>query len=88
MIISFSYLTLAALVFTESCNATNLQSQCLMPVAMGTGFLLYGTAIFLHLLSIIKLPRPSTPEYYEGVILTFWGLISLLLAGNIVFFLL
>jgi hypothetical protein len=81
MVISFSYLTLAALVFTESCTMSP-QSQCLMPVAMGTGFLLYGTAILLHLLSIIKLPRPCTPEYYEGVILTFWGLISLILAGN------
>lgn len=82
MIISFSYLTLAALVFTESCNV-GPQSQCLMPVAMGTGFLLYGTLVFLHLLSIIKLPRPSTPEYYEGVIVTFWGLISLFLAGKL-----
>ncbi|CAO3646881.1 unnamed protein product [Mucor hiemalis] len=36
----------------------------------------------LHLLAIVKLPRPSTPEYYEGVILTFWGFISLFLAGT------
>ncbi|GAA5803749.1 hypothetical protein HPULCUR_009233 [Helicostylum pulchrum] len=80
LIIAFSYLTLAALVFTESCNQQ--QSQCLMPVAMGTGFIIYGTVSLLHLLAIIKLPRPSTPEYYEGVILTFWGFISLILAST------
>jgi phosphoglycerol transferase MdoB-like AlkP superfamily enzyme len=79
--IAFSYLTLAALVFTESCNNEQQKSQCLMPVAMGTGFIMYGTLALLHLLAIIKLPRPSTPEYYEGVIITFWGFISLLLAG-------
>lgn len=79
--VAFSYLTLAALVFTESCNSEQQQSQCLMPVAMGTGFIMYGTLALLHLLAIIKLPRPATPEYYEGVIITFWGFISLLVAG-------
>lgn len=83
LIIAFSYLTLAALVFTESCNNIESPTQCLMPVAMGTGFILYGTISMLHLFAIIKLPRPSTPEYYEGVILTFWGFISLLLAGKL-----
>ncbi|KAI7889842.1 uncharacterized protein EV154DRAFT_513076 [Mucor mucedo] len=80
--VAFSYLTLAALVFTESCNNEQQQSQCLMPVAMGTGFIMYGTLALLHLLAIIKLPRPATPEYYEGVIITFWGFISLLVAGT------
>jgi hypothetical protein len=89
LIFAFTYLTIAALVFTESCQDSDLlQSQCLMPVAMGTGFLLYGTVALLHLLAIIKLPRPSTPEYYEGVILTFWGFISLFLAGKFIVFLL
>ncbi|KAI9478015.1 MAG: hypothetical protein EXX96DRAFT_569278 [Benjaminiella poitrasii] len=78
LVVGLSYLSLAALVFTESCNDL---SQCLMPVSMGTGFLMYGTVILLHLLSIVKLPRPSTPEYYEGMVLTFWGFISLCLAG-------
>lgn len=82
LLLATSYLTLAALVFTESCSNDILQSQCLMPVAMGTGFLIYGTITLLHLLAIIKLPRPSTPEYYEGVILTFWGFISLFLSGK------
>lgn len=83
LIVAFTYLALAALVFTESCNHGNdQQSQCLMPVAMGTGFVLYGTLSMLHLLAIVKLPRPSTPEYYEGVILTFWGFISLFLGGT------
>ncbi|KAL7308889.1 hypothetical protein PS15m_011028 [Mucor circinelloides] len=82
LMVAFSYLILAAVMFTESCIQESTTSQCLMPVAMGTGFLLYGTLVLLHLLAIIKLPRPSTPEYYEGVILTFWGFISLLLAGT------
>lgn len=82
LMFAFCYLILAAVIFTESCIQENTTSQCLMPVAMGTGFLLYGTLVLLHLLAIIKLPRPSTPEYYEGVILTFWGFISLLLAGK------
>ncbi|KAI8069823.1 uncharacterized protein B0P05DRAFT_589286 [Gilbertella persicaria] len=82
LIIAFSYLTLAALVFTESCGHQDQQAQCLMPLAMGTGFLLYGTLILLHLLAIIKLPRPSTPEYYEGIIMTVWGCISLVLADT------
>lgn len=81
--VAFSYLTLAALVFTESCDNEQQQSQCLMPVAMGTGFIMYGTLALLHLLAIIKLPRPATPEYYEGVIITFWGFISLLVAGTV-----
>lgn len=81
LLIALSYLMLAGVVFTDSCIANNLQSQCLMPVAMGTGFLLYGTFVLLHLLAIIKLPRPSTPEYYEGIILTCWGLISLFMPG-------
>ncbi|KAI8992553.1 hypothetical protein BDB01DRAFT_697201, partial [Pilobolus umbonatus] len=79
LVLSLCYLTMAALVFTESCNDYAM-AQCLMPLAMGTGFLLYGTLILLHLLSILKLPRPSTPEYYEGVIITLWGFISLILA--------
>ncbi|KAK4517572.1 uncharacterized protein ATC70_000912 [Mucor velutinosus] len=83
LMVAFSYLVLATVIFTESCTQQdNTTSQCLMPVAMGTGFLFYGTLVLLHLLAIIKLPRPSTPEYYEGVILTFWGFISLLLAGT------
>ncbi|KAL9558875.1 hypothetical protein PS6_001086 [Mucor atramentarius] len=85
LMVAFSYLILAAVMFTESCIQESTTSQCLMPVAMGTGFLLYGTLVLLHLLAIIKLPRPSTPEYYEGVILTFWGLISLLLAVGLCF---
>lgn len=83
LLTALSYLMLAAIVFTDSCTEDTLQPQCLMPVAMGTGFLLYGSFIFLHLLAIIKLPRPSTPEYYEGLILTLWGLISLLMSGTI-----
>ncbi|CEP17558.1 hypothetical protein [Parasitella parasitica] len=82
LMVAFGYLMLAAVVFTESCIQENSTAQCLMPVAMGTGFLLYGTLVLLHLLAIIKLPRPSTPEYYEGVILTFWGFISLLFADR------
>ncbi|KAL9551223.1 hypothetical protein MBANPS3_004354 [Mucor bainieri] len=83
LMVAFSYLVLAAVIFTESCiQEDSTTAQCLMPVAMGTGFLFYGTLVLLHLLAIIKLPRPSTPEYYEGVILTFWGFISLLLAGT------
>ncbi|KAI8636943.1 hypothetical protein BD408DRAFT_425313 [Parasitella parasitica] len=82
LMVAFGYLMLAAVIFTESCIQENTTAQCLLPVAMGTGFLLYGTLVLLHLLAIIKLPRPSTPEYYEGVILTFWGFISLLFAGT------
>ncbi|KAI8345369.1 hypothetical protein BD560DRAFT_411652 [Blakeslea trispora] len=80
--IAFSYLILATLVFTESCVREDQQAQCLMPVAMGAGFLFYGTLVLLHLLAILKLPRPSTPEYYEGIILTFWGFCSLLLSDT------
>ncbi|OBZ83858.1 Protein YTP1 [Choanephora cucurbitarum] len=79
LVTALSYLILGALVFTESCSREDQQAQCLMPVAMGAGFLFYGTLILLHLLAILKLPRPSTPEYYEGITLTFWGLCSLLL---------
>jgi hypothetical protein len=83
LIIATTYLVIASQVFTESCLDHNTQGQCLLPVAMGTGFLLYGTLALLHLLSIIKIPRPSTPEYYEGLILVFWGLISLIMARNV-----
>ncbi|KAG1503369.1 hypothetical protein G6F47_002882 [Rhizopus delemar] len=49
---------------------------------MGTGFLIYGSLILLHLLAVIKLPRPATPEYYESVIITLWGFIALTLPGT------
>ncbi|KAI7899103.1 uncharacterized protein BX663DRAFT_522297 [Cokeromyces recurvatus] len=87
LLAAVSYLSYTALLFTESCpsdshdDSSYHPASCIMPVTMGTGFLVYGTLILLHLLSIIHIPRPSTPEYYEGIIITFWGFISLFLAG-------
>lgn len=81
LIVAYCYLVTSALVFTESCSS-DLKAQCFMPLAMGTGFLIYGSLILLHLLAVIKLPRPATPEYYESVIITLWGFIALTLPGN------
>ncbi|KAI7900182.1 uncharacterized protein BX663DRAFT_518879 [Cokeromyces recurvatus] len=88
LLAAVSYLSYTALLFTESCpsdshdDSSYHPASCIMPVTMGTGFLVYGTLILLHLLSIIHIPRPSTPEYYEGIIITFWGFISLFLADT------
>lgn len=84
-ITALNYLTVAIFVeFTGSCSTNNntSQHQCLAPVLMGNGFLIYGTCVLLHLLAIVKLPRLSTPEYYEAVIITSWGFISLLFSGT------
>ncbi|KAI9267441.1 hypothetical protein BY458DRAFT_511792 [Sporodiniella umbellata] len=81
LIVAFFYLVTAALVFTDSCDS-DIESQCFMPLAMGTGFLIYGSFVLLHLLAVIKLPRPATPEYYESVMITVWGFISLFLFGT------
>lgn len=80
LIVAFCYLVVSAVVFTDSCQ-NDMGPQCFMPLAMGVGFLMYGSFTLLHLLAIIKLPRPATPEYYESVIITSWGLISLILSG-------
>ncbi|CAO3676070.1 unnamed protein product [Rhizopus stolonifer] len=81
LIVAFFYLVTAALVFTDSCDS-DIEAQCFMPLAMGTGFLIYGSFILLHLLAVIKLPRPATPEYYESVMITTWGFVSLILSGT------
>ncbi|KAI9323218.1 hypothetical protein BX666DRAFT_2116870 [Dichotomocladium elegans] len=77
--LAYSYLVVAALVFTESCSS-EWSAQCLMPVAIGSGFLWYGSAILLHLLNAFSLPRASTPEYYESLILTLWGIVCLVMS--------
>ncbi|CEI95821.1 hypothetical protein RMCBS344292_09998 [Rhizopus microsporus] len=81
LVVAFCYLVVSAVVFTDSCQ-NDMGSQCFMPLAMGVGFLMYGSFTLLHLLAIIKLPRPATPEYYESVIITSWGLISLILSDT------
>lgn len=81
LVVAFCYLVVSAVVFTDSCQ-NDMGPQCFMPLAMGVGFLMYGSFTLLHLLAIIKLPRPATPEYYESVIITLWGLISLILSGT------
>lgn len=83
--LGYAYLVLAALVSTESCTLSASSAQCLMPLTMGSGFLLYGSFCLLHLINVFKLPRGSTPEYYEGLLLTVWGLACLTVAGNLLY---
>ncbi|KAI9275955.1 hypothetical protein BDA99DRAFT_496964, partial [Phascolomyces articulosus] len=83
LIVGYAYLVVAAMVFTESCSSSAPSAstgQCFMPIAMGSGFLAYGSLALLHLLNIFSLPRSSTPEYYEGLLLTLWGLICLIVS--------
>lgn len=76
----YAYLVVAVIVSTDTCSSSI--QQCLMPLAMGSGFLGYGTLVLLHLVNILKLPRASTPEYYEALILTLWGVICLVMSGT------
>ncbi|KAG2220253.1 hypothetical protein INT45_008794 [Circinella minor] len=84
LIVGYAYLVVAAMVFTESCSSSSSASggQCLMPIAIGSGFLGYGSLVLLHLLNLFSLPRSSTPEYYEGLILILWGLVCLIASGT------
>ncbi|KAG0192947.1 hypothetical protein DFQ28_006978 [Apophysomyces sp. BC1034] len=79
LLVAYGYLVLAALTFSESFES---YAQALLPLAMGNGFLAYGTLVITHLLGILQLPRRSTPEYYEGLILAFWGLVNLLMSDT------
>lgn len=82
LLTGYTYLVFLALVLTESCAASSSSAQCLMPLMMGSGFLGYGSGALLHLLNILSLPRASTPEYYEGAIITLWGAVCLLASGT------
>ncbi|KAI7865673.1 hypothetical protein BDF14DRAFT_980647 [Spinellus fusiger] len=84
VLIAYYYLILATALFTESCEGPQY-GQCVLPLIMGSGFLIYGTLAFLHLVSVLSLPRASTPEYYEGLILSVWGCFCLLMADIPVF---
>ncbi|KAI8882552.1 hypothetical protein K501DRAFT_285775 [Backusella circina FSU 941] len=81
IVMSMSVLSLGMVSqdLTASCHGDIL--QCRVPLFMGTGFLMYGTCVFLNLVSILKLPRMSTPEYYEALVLSIWGLVCLSMSG-------
>ncbi|KAI8140164.1 hypothetical protein BJV82DRAFT_624120 [Fennellomyces sp. T-0311] len=82
LIVAYAYLIVAAMVFTESCNSQASAGQCVMPLAIGSGFLGYGSLALLHLLNIFSLPRSSTPEYYEGLVLTLWGIVCFIVSDT------
>lgn len=75
----YAYLVIAIIVFTGTCSSSI--EQCLMPLAIGSGFLGYGTLVLLHLVNVLNLPRGSTPEYYEALVLTLWGVVCLVISG-------
>ncbi|KAI8984760.1 hypothetical protein BDF20DRAFT_407714 [Mycotypha africana] len=77
---ALNYITIVLYTLTESDMVNEgIEKYSIYPISilLGVGFLVYGTTILLHLLSVIQLPRPSTPEYYESVLLILWGLIML-----------
>lgn len=79
MAMSILYLGMVSQDLTESCHGDSV--QCRFPLFMGTGFFMYGSCVLLNLVSILKLPRMSTPEYYEALVLSFWGLVCLMMSG-------
>ncbi|KAI8371451.1 uncharacterized protein BYT42DRAFT_580286 [Radiomyces spectabilis] len=76
LFVAYGYMVGCLLFFTE-----NVTSATLLCIAIGSGFLGYGMVALLHLMNIFKLPRASTPEYYEGLLMTLWGIITLLNAN-------
>ncbi|KAI9012482.1 hypothetical protein CLU79DRAFT_770173 [Phycomyces nitens] len=81
LVVASIYLLLTIILFTESC-AGFPHSHWVLPMGMGSGLLAYGTLALLHLVGILTLPRSSTPEYFEGVLITLWGFINLFMADT------
>ncbi|KAL0087165.1 hypothetical protein F4703DRAFT_1916157 [Phycomyces blakesleeanus] len=81
LIVASIYLILTVVLFTESCAGFPYR-QCFLPLVMGGGLLGYGTMALLHLVGVLSLPRTSTPEYYEGLLITLWGLFNLFMADT------
>ncbi|CAO3630161.1 unnamed protein product [Cunninghamella blakesleeana] len=75
LIIGYFYWISSILIYTSSsCESFG---YCYLPIATGTGLLIYGSLTLLHLINVIKLPRQSpSPEFYEAVFMLLWGFIS------------
>ncbi|ORZ11114.1 hypothetical protein BCR42DRAFT_102916 [Absidia repens] len=71
--LGYFYLVFSVFVFTSTSGSIN---QYWLPLAMGTGFVLYGSLAFMHLVNIISLQGNSNVEYYEAMVLTSWGFLS------------
>ncbi|CAO3589424.1 unnamed protein product [Absidia cylindrospora] len=71
--LGYFYLVFSVFVLTSTSGSIN---QYWLPLAMGTGFVLYGSLVFMHLVNIISLPVHSNVEYYEALVLMSWGFLS------------
>ncbi|KAI8084967.1 uncharacterized protein BX664DRAFT_338212 [Halteromyces radiatus] len=74
--LGYFHLIFSILVLTSTCNSL---AQCWLSLATGTGFLVYGSLIFMHLVNIISLPRRASPEHYEALWIFLWGCLSFFL---------